>query len=157
MEHHWTFYEELESLTVEYDGGIALQGLALGQGGEQMSVQKALELGRDRPLWMTLQWKTAPGLDVDYAISLRLYNEEGARVYQEDSVLWNPRHFPTSYWSAEAPVETLALLAVSADLPYGDYELRVVVYDFETQVPTVQESVWEPELTLARLRLAEVQ
>ena len=157
LEHHWTFYEELESLTVEYDGGIALQGLALGQGGEQMSVQKALELGRDRPLWMTLQWKTAPGLDVDYAISLRLYNEEGARVYQEDSVLWNPRHFPTSYWSAEAPVETLALLAVSADLPYGDYELRVVVYDFETQVPTVQESVWEPELTLARLRLAEVQ
>ena len=132
-------------------------GVAIGQGEDQLSSRQLLDLGRGRPLWMTLQWKTAPGLDVDYAISLRLYNEEGARVYQEDSVLWNPRHFPTSYWSAEAPVETLALLAVPADLPYGDYELRVVVYDFETQVPTVQQGVWEPELTLARLRLAEVQ
>ena len=157
LERSWSFYEELEPLTVVYDGGIALHGLALGQGAEQMSSRQALDLGRGRPLWMTLQWQTVPGLDVDYAISLRLYNEEGARVYQEDSVLWNPRHFPTSYWSAEAPVETLALLAVPADLPYGDYELRVVVYDFETQVPTVQESVWEPELTLTRLRLAEVQ
>ena len=153
----WTFYENLEPLTVDYDGGIALGGVALGQGEDQLSSRQLLDLGRGRPLWMTLHWKTAPGLDVDYAISLRLYNEEGARVYQEDSVLWNPRHFPTSYWSAEAPVETLALLAVPADLPYGDYELRVVVYDFETQVPTVQESVWEPELTLARLRLAEVR
>ena len=157
LDRPWTFYETLEPLTVDYDGGIALGGVALGQGEDQLSSRQLLDLGRGRPLWMTLHWKTAPGLDVDYAISLRLYNEEGARVYQEDSVLWNPKHFPTSYWSAEAPVETLALLAVPADLPYGDYELRVVVYDFETQVPTVQEGVWEPELTLARLRLAEVQ
>ena len=157
LDRPWTFYETPEPLTVDYDGGIALGGVALGQGEDQLSSRQALDLGRDRPLWMALQWQIAPGLDVDFAISLRLYNEEGARVYQEDSVLWNPRHFPTSYWSAEAPVETLALLAVPADLPYGDYELRVVVYDFETQVPTVQESVWEPELTLARLRLAEVQ
>ena len=157
LERSWSFYEELEPLTVDYDGGIALHGFALGQGAEQMLSRQVLILERDRSLWMALQWKTVPGLDVDYAISLRLYNEEGARVYQEDSVLWNPRHFPTSYWSAEAPVDTLALLAVPADLPYGDYELRVVVYDFETQVPTVQQGVWEPELTLARLRLAEVQ
>ena len=157
LDHPWIFYENLEPLTVDYDGGIALGGVALGQGEDQLSSRQLLDLGLGRPLWMTLQWKTAPGLDVDYAISLRLYNEEGARVYQEDSVLRNPKHFSTSYWSAEVPVETLALLDVPADLPPGDYELRVVVYDFETQVPTVQQGVWEPELTLARLRLAEVQ
>ena len=33
----------------------------------------------------------------------------------------------------------------------------MVVYDFETLVPTVEIGVWEPEVTLARLRLAEVQ
>ena len=44
-----------------------------------------------------------------------------------------------------------------ADIVPGDYELRVVVYDFETQAPTVQVGVWEPEVVLARLRLAEVR
>lgn len=33
----------------------------------------------------------------------------------------------------------------------------MVVYDFKTQLPTVQIDVWEPELTLARLRLAELR
>ena len=58
---------------MKYDGGIALQGLALGQAGEQMSSRQLFDLGRDRPLWMALRWQTAPGLEVDYAISLRLY------------------------------------------------------------------------------------
>ena len=73
----WTLFYELEPLTVEYDGGIALRGLALGQGAEQMSSRQVLKLGRDRPLWMALQWQIAPGLEVDYSISLRLYGVEG--------------------------------------------------------------------------------
>ncbi len=157
LDRPWTFYEHLEPLTVDYDGGIALQGLALGQGAEQMSSRQLPSLARDRPLWMALRWQTAPGLDVDYAISLRLYNAAGARVYQEDIVLWSPSHWPTSHWSADAPVDTLALLAVPADLPAGNYELRLVVYNFDTLVPTVERGVWEPETTLAHLRLAESQ
>ena len=43
------------------------------------------------------------------------------------------------------------------DLPAGNYELRLVVYNFETLVPTVEIGVWEAETTLARLRLAETQ
>ena len=85
LDRPWTFYE-LEPLTVKYDGGIALRGLALGQAGEQMSSRQLFDLGRDRPLWMALRWQTAPGLEVDYAISLRLYGVEGERVYQEDFV-----------------------------------------------------------------------
>ena len=33
----WTLFDELEPLTVHYDGGIALQGFAWGQGEEQLS------------------------------------------------------------------------------------------------------------------------
>ena len=157
LERPWTFYEQLEPLTVDYDGGIALRGLALGQGAEQLSSRQLLNLGQDRPLWMALQWQTAPGMDIDYVISLRLYNAEGERAYQEDAVLWDPTHMPTSHWSADEQVDTLSILSFPAYLLPGEYELRLVVYNFETQAPTVQVGVWEPELVLARLRLAEVQ
>ena len=157
LERPWTFYEYLEPLTVDYDGGVALRGLALGQGKNQLSSRQLFDLERDRPMWMALRWKTAPGLDVDYAISLRLYNAEGERAYQEDIVLWSLSHLPTSYWTADVPVDTLALLAVPADLPAVNYELRLVVYNFDTLVPTVEQGVWEPETTLAHLRLAESQ
>ena len=157
LERPWTFYEFLEPLTVDYDGGIALRGLALGQGEDQLSSQQALELGRDRPLWMALRWQIAPGLDVDYAISLRLHDAAGERVFQEDAVLWNPVHWPTSSWSEEEPVDTTALLKIPAELSAGEYELRMVVYDVATLTPTVEIDVWEPEVTLARLRLAEIQ
>ena len=155
LERPWTFYEFLEPLTVDYDGGIALRGLALGQGEDQLSSQQALELGRDRPLWMALRWQIAPGLDVDYAISLRLHDAAGERVFQEDAVLWNPVHWPTSSWSEEEPVDTTALLKIPAELSAGEYELRVVVYDVATLTPTVEIGVWEPEVVLARLRLKE--
>ena len=157
LEGSWRFYEDLEPLTVQYDGGIAMQGVALGQGAEQMSVQNALELGRDRPMWMAMRWQVAEELNIDYAISLRLYSSGGERIFQEDSVLWNPVHQPTSDWSGEEPVDTTGILAFPAELPAGDYELRLVVYDFETQVPTVETGVWEAETTLAQLRLGEDQ
>ena len=154
----WTFYDYLEPLTVHYDGGITLHGFALGQGEEQLSTRQPLPLGGDRSLWGVLQWQAAPGLDIDYAISLRLHNMEGERVYQADDLLWKPtNHTPTSQWSADEVVDTLVQLDFPPDLPPGDYELRMVVYNFETQAPTVQQGIWEPEITLARLRLAELR
>ena len=154
----WTFFEYLEPLTVHYDGGISLHGLALGQGEEQLSTRQPLPLGRDRSLWGVLQWQTSPELAIDYAISLRLYNTAGERAYQADDVLWKPtNHSPTSQWSADELVESLFHLDLPGDLLSGEYELRMVVYDFETQAPTVQVGVWEPETLLARLRLTEVR
>ena len=64
---------------------------------------------------------------------------------------------PTSQWSADEVVESLFHLDLPGDLLSGEYELRMVVYDFETQAPTVQVGVWEPEALLARLRLTEVR
>ena len=158
LDRPWTFYEQLEPLTVQYDGGIGLHGFALGQGKEQLSARQLLDLGQASVLWGVLQWQTSPGLDVDYAISLRLHNTEGERVYQADDLLWKAtNHTPTSQWSANKAVETLVQLEFPAGLPPGDYELRMVVYNFETQAPTVQQGIWEPEVVLARLRLSELQ
>ena len=120
---------------MKYDGGIALRGLALGQAGEQMSSRQLFELGRDRALWMALRWQTAPGLEVDYAISLRLYNDEGERAHQEDFVPRSRLDLPTGQWWAEEEIDFRTVLAVPADLPAGDYELRLVVYDYRDPDP----------------------
>ena len=153
LDHPWTIYEQLEPLTVHFDGGISLHGLALGQGEEQLSSQQLLSQGVGRSLWVALQWQAAPGLEIDYSISLRLHDAEGGGVYQKDDVLSNPSPASTSNWSADELVDTLHLLEFPADLLAGEYELRLVVYDFKTQQPTVQLGVWEPEFVLAHLRL----
>ena len=62
---------------------------------------------------------------------------------------------PTSQWSADDVVDTLFHYEFPADLQAGDYELRLIVYNTETLIPTVEIGVWEPELNLARLRVAE--
>ena len=157
MDRPWTLFEQLEPLTVHYDGGISLQGFALGQGTEQLSSNQQLDLDRDRSWWVVLQWQTAPGLEAIYSISLRLHDAEGSMVYQQDAVLENFVPSPTNRWQAEELVNTLHILEFPSDLPPGEYDLRLVVYDFETLKPTVELGVWEPESTLARLLLVEAQ
>ena len=158
FERPWMFYEHLEPLTVNYDGGITLQGLALSFDTGQLSLGQPLNLGPERSLWGVLRWRIDGGLEVDYAASLRLYNARDEMVYQADDVLWNPTvHTPTSQWPENQPVESLFQLNLPTDLQPGDYELRLVVYDFYTQSPTVQQGTWQPEITLARLQLAEAQ
>ncbi len=108
-------------------------------------------------MWCVLQWQTVPGLENDEANSLRMYGQAGEMVHQEDSVLWKAtNHSPSSHWGPDEMVETLFHLDVPAELPPGDYELRMVVYDFETQTTMVQREVWEPEVRLAHLRLPDV-
>lgn len=158
LEHSWEFYERMEPLTVLYDGGIALLGLALGQGESQPSKQSLIDLGPNRSLWGVLKWQIDSDLDFDYATSLRLYSTAGEMFYQNDDVLWNPtNHLPTSQWLAGEEVESLFYLEFPADLPPGEYELRMVVYDFETLVPTVEIGVWKPEVTLTRLQITDAE
>ena len=94
----WTLYRKLEPLTVHYDGGISLYGIAWGQGEKQLSPQQPLKPVEEPAMWVALKWATAPGLDVDYSISLRLHDATGAAVYQKDDVLWNEQAEPTSLW-----------------------------------------------------------
>ncbi len=56
----WTFYEEMEPLTVHYDGGISLHGLALGHSEMQLSLGQLLDLGQVRSMWGVFRWQTVP-------------------------------------------------------------------------------------------------
>lgn len=152
----WTFYDYLEPLTVHYDGGIDLRGLALGQGIEQFPSQPLPDLEGDRSLWVSLRWQTQPDLEVDYAVSLRLHDTEGVKVSQTDQrlILGRLHNAHTSVWPTDELIDTLIHLEFPAGLAAGEYDLRLVVYDTESLIPTVEIGVWEPEVVLSRLRLA---
>ncbi len=149
----WTFYDELEPLEVHYDGGISLLGFAWGQVTEQLSSQEPFIAGGGEEMWVAMQWQSAPGLEVEYSISLRLHNMDGGVVYQQDAVLRDPGRASTNNWSAGERIDTLHYLDVPVDLASGEYEMRMVVYDFATLQPTVEIGVWEPETELVRLRI----
>ena len=155
LDRPWTLYEYLDPLTVNYDGGIALMGLAAGQGAEQQPTQSPLNLKGGNPFWLALQWQTAPELAIDFAISLRFHDAAGNSVFQRDYVLWRPDHSSTRGGGQSETFDSLHLIDFPADLPPGEYELRLVVYDFESLKPTVELGVWEPETTIARLQIGE--
>ena len=157
LEQPWNFYENPEQLNVEYDGGITLLAAAFGQNKNQFSSKEILNLGQDSTMWVALQWNTGPELGINYSISLRIHDAEGAGVYQSDRAIWKPNHTSTGSGGPAAQFDTVFRLQLPSELTPGEYELRLVVYDSETLKPTVELGVWEPELTLARLRLSTVQ
>ncbi len=150
-----TPYDDLEPLTVVYDGGITLVGFALGQGERQLSTEDIVNLGTERALWAALRLQTAPGLEADYVGSLRLHDTAGERFFQDDVPLMDPLWEQTSRWKPDLPVDNLFHLSLPADLPPGEYELRLVIYDAETHKPTAELDVWKTEIVLARLQLDE--
>ncbi len=153
FDHPWTSYEYLEPLTVIYDGGISLHGLALGKGEFQLSTKQQVSLEKERFIWLAVQWQTAPGLEIDYRISVRLHDAEGARVYQNDVALLDHNNEMTSRWKAGGPVDNLFRFEFPADLTAGEYELRLVIYDSETHKPAAELDIWNTEIVLARLHL----
>lgn len=148
-----SYYERLHPLTIHYDKGISLLGFALGQGRAQLPSQRSVHVGNVQPIWVALQWQAAPELDIDFSASLRLYDAQGGSVLQKDFVLKDASPSPTSHWKEDETVDTLNYLDLPTDLLSGDFELRLVVYDFKTFQPTVELGVWEPETVLASLRL----
>ncbi len=52
-------------------------------------------------------------------------------------------------------MDTVNYLDFPTDLSPGENELRLIVYNSATLSPTVEPGVWEGEVALARLRLAD--
>ncbi len=149
----WTYYKRLDPLPVEFDTGISLVGFALGQGDAQLATQEVVEIDGAETIWVALRWEDEAGSDISYAASLRLYAAgEGRWVVQEDADLLRSGGAPAGQ-SARTQYDKLMQLAVPPDIPNGDYELRLTVYNTETLQPAVQVGVWEPEVLLARIRL----
>lgn len=153
----WVPFDNLEPLSVVYDGGIELVGAALGQGQDQLSIENPIPLSRPRTMWTVLRWQTTPDLGISYAVSLRLRNSEANEVFKKDVILWKPDHSVTGDGGPAGRFDTWMSLDIPTDLLPGDYELSLIVYDEVTLKPTVELGVWEPERTLARLRLGAAQ
>ncbi|MCY4090580.1 MAG: hypothetical protein OXF62_07155 [Caldilineaceae bacterium] len=149
----WKPYEFLEPLPVVYDGGIELLAVALGRGQDQLSIEEPILFRKSRNIWTVLQWHTADDLRIEYSVSLRLRNAEMTEVYTKDLILWKTDHTVTGDGGPAEQFDTWIHLDIPADIPPGEYELRLVVYDSKTLKPTVEMGVWEPERTLAILRV----
>ena len=147
----WSFQERIEPLSVEYDGGITLLGIALDQDEWQLPVQPMQSAGQGIPLWAVLRWHAIHEVNLDYSVSLRLYNAEGGNVFQMDELLRNQANrLSTSQWRRDTKADSVHLLDLPTDMPPGEYELRLVVYEAATLVPTVEVGAREAEKTLTR-------
>ena len=65
------------------------------------------------------------------------------------------RHGRTGCRPDEEPVDTVYYLYILTDLSPGANALRLIVYDSATLNPTGEPGVWEGEVALARLQLAD--
>jgi hypothetical protein len=81
--------------------------------------------------YLLLYWQAVQPLDRDYAVSLRLLDEDGEFWGSLDR---RPAGYysPTSRWRAGEPVFGFNLIPALTGTPPGDYWLEVVVYDEET-------------------------
>ena len=149
--------ERRRRAAVNYDGGIDLLGFALEQGEDRLPTQETISIRREQPLWVGMRWRTDSDQKIDFAISLRIHDESGNRVFQQDEVLTDPESRATSLWRELEPVDTWFELEIPGGLSQGVYELRLIVYNIETLTPTVEMDVWEPEVLLARMRWGERQ
>jgi len=155
----WTHYAQLESLSVDYDSGISLVGAVVGVEEVQFSTMELIEIEENRSIWVALQWQDRVESETAYATSLRLHavGSEGNWVFQEDTNLWRQGFgHGVGHGAAAASNTTIDLLvplSLPPELPAGEYELRLVLYDAETLETVVQDGTWEPELLLARLKL----
>ncbi len=155
LDRPWSLHEHLEPLELFYDDGNALVGFAMGQGKMQHPALQPASLIADHPVWIALQWQAGAGIAADSSISLRLHSSGGGMVYQKDAPLLDASHRRTSRWAREEKVDTLFQIDPFPELPPGEYELRLVVYDSVTLRPAVETGIGEPESVLAHLRLAE--
>jgi mannosyltransferase len=87
----------------------------------------------DRPALLTLRWQAEGPTTRPLKVSLRLRDEQGTTVSQDDRTLLNDRHLRTTFWQ---PGES-ATTVYSLGLPPapGVYTLTLVLYDETTLEP----------------------
>ena len=100
-----------------------------------------------------------------------LYSAEDEKVHQQDTILWNQFTGNTSSRGHPELFSSLILfdyenaaqflqynqtipMDFPDELPAGEYELRLTVYNAITLQETVELGTWKPEIVLSRLRYA---
>jgi hypothetical protein len=114
--------QEFQPLHVRFEPGISL--LEADWQGRQAPTTPG------HPLLLTLRWQADGPTERPLKVSLRLRDEHGALLAQDDRALLNDRHLRTPFWQAGES----ALAVYSLELPAepGTYVLTLVLYDEET-------------------------
>jgi mannosyltransferase len=118
-------FQSLEGMDLRFEPGITL--LAADWHGRETAATAG------HPALVTLRWQASGPTPRSLKVSLRLRDESGALLAQDDRVLLNDRHLRTTSWQ---PGET-ALNVYTLALPPepGTYTLTLVLYDEETLQP----------------------
>jgi hypothetical protein len=89
-----------------------------------------VEAGQSRAR-VTLYWQALTPISTDYTVFVHLLDGQGNLRSQHDSMPQQGR-YPTSLWSTGETVPDVHDLALRADMPPGDYTVRVGLYDLQT-------------------------
>jgi 4-amino-4-deoxy-L-arabinose transferase-like glycosyltransferase len=87
-----------------------------------------------RGLGVTLYWQAQQQPAANYAVSLRLLDEQGHIWAQQDAWLLNDAGIGTSAWSSGQQALARYLLHVPAGIPPGPYQLQAAVYNTESLI-----------------------
>ena len=71
IDRPWVLFEDLPRPVI-YDGGITLEGLALGPSRVRPPTQRQVDAEKMRSILVGMLWRAVPELAIDYSISLRL-------------------------------------------------------------------------------------
>ena len=114
------------------DAPVAGAGPALASFGELADLADfKLEPAAPRPgdaLNVTLFWQPRTETNQSYSVFVHLLDKQGQIVAQHDSAPANGT-LPTNIWLSDEIIVDTHTLPISADLPAGQYDLRVGLYD----------------------------
>ena len=134
--------QELQPLNLQFEPGMTL---AAGDWQGRLAPATA-----GHPALVTLRWQAGGPTARPLKVSLRLRDESGAMLAQDDRVLLNDRHLRTTSWE---PGETaLAVYTVALPPGPGTYSLTLVLYDEESLEPVGLRDGSGVEPTLGTLR-----
>jgi len=108
----------VRNLGVGLAEGISLQGYSLSPA----------EPAPGRSLQLTLYWQAEQTPDRDYTVFVHLLDAVGQQLAGADSPPVNG-YYPTSLWRAGDVIDDAHTLLLPADLPPGDYQIAVGLYD----------------------------
>jgi len=88
-------------------------------------------VSRPSELKLTLYWRSDSLLSVDYTTFVHIRDANGQTVAQRDQPPLNGA-YPTSLWDPGEIIADEIIIRLPAELPEGEYQLVIGMYDFNT-------------------------
>ena len=118
LEPHSQLPEDLEDGGMQWEGALELIGYR--------NEQRMPANGRALPI--SIYFKSLKPISEDISISLRLFDERGKQVWQEDRAAFAMGMYPTSRWAGGEAVGDYFEAELPADFSAGRYRFGLVLY-----------------------------